>query len=111
MTRESIISIYNNIPRVIMERPLSDPLKYNRFKSCNAYIASEEITVKDGETNTWHRVRVIKSYNTVVAFYDYNEHCFCEIGKFSRTTSKQLTQIFNTYYYGDGRLNAMHIVW
>ena len=109
MTRESIISIYNNINRVEGERPYNDPLRWERFRSCNAYIAHEPITVRDDETGEWHTIRVIKSYNTKVAFYDYTTQCFCEIGKFSVTTSKQCTQIYNTYYGGD-RVNAMHYV-
>lgn len=111
MTKESIISIYNNINRVEGERPYNDPLKWNRFRSCNAYLAHEPITVPD-ENGEEHLILVVKSYNTKVAFYDYTTHCFCEIGKFSRTTSKQCTQIFNTHFVGADRVNAMHyIAW
>lgn len=107
MTRESIISIYNNSFAVEGERPYNKPMTYTRFNYCNAYIADECLVVKDNTDNTYHTIRMIKSYNTKVAFYDYTSQCFCEIGKFSRTTSKQCTQIFNKYYYGD-RVNAMH---
>ena len=111
MTRESIISIYNNIPKVVLARPLFDPLTYYQFRSCNAYIANEYITVRDDETGEDHEIRLIKSYNTTVAFYDYDTNSFCEIGKFSRTTSKQLTQIYNQEYPRSERVNAMHIMW
>lgn len=110
MKRESIISIYNNSFKAVLEFPYNKPLKYDRFNYCNAYIACDTIPVKDDETDTWHTIRLIKSYNTVVAFYDETTHCFCEIGKFSRTTSKQLSQIYNKYY-GGKRVNAMHIIW
>ena len=106
MTKENIISIYNNIEATLREFPKN----FERFRSCNAYLATEPLTVKCDATNEWHSIRVIKSYDTIVAFYDYTTQCFCEIGKFSRTTSKQLTQIFNQYYVGE-RVNAMHIMW
>ena len=111
MKRENIISIYNNIPKVVLARPLNDPLEYYRFRSCNAYIASELITVRDDETEKDHEIRLIKSYNTIVAFYDYDTNTFCEIGKFSRTTSKQLTQIHSQEFRSSKRVNAMHILW
>ena len=107
MTKENIISIYNNIKEEMRETPV----KFDRFRSCNTYIASDYLTVKDDTDNTYHSVRVIKSYETIVAFYDCTEHCFCEIGKFSPTTSKQLTQIYREYYSSTQRVNAMYIIW
>ena len=106
MKKENIISIYNNIPKTLAEFPVT----FSRFRSCNAYIADKTLTVFDDESKTWNTVTLIKSYETIVAFYNHNTHCFCEIGKFSRTTSKQLTQIYNTFYGGE-RINAMHITW
>lgn len=110
MSKESVISIYNNSFGVELKRPFNKPMTYTRFCLCNAYIADECLEVKDDTDNTYHTIRMIKSYDTKVAFYDYTTKCFCEIGKFSRTTSKQCTRIFNRYYKGD-RVNAMHYHW
>lgn len=110
MGRESIISIYNNSFGVEKERRYNNPMVYTRFRHCNAYIANECLVVKDDTDKTLHTIKWIKSYNTIVAFYDYTKNCFCEIGKFSATTSKQCTQIFNEYFHGD-RVNAMYYMW
>ena len=111
MTKENIISIYNNILEEIKVRPSNDPITYHRFRSCNAYIADELIDVQDDTDGTIHSVRLIKSYDTIVAFYDYDNDVFCEIGKFSPTTSKQCTQIYNQEFRNSERINAMHIKW
>lgn len=66
-----------------------------RFNYCNAYTtegALIEITIGNED----YYVQPIMSYTTVVGFA-YNEVVY-EIGKYSRTTSKQFTQICNTYF-------------
>lgn len=71
-----------------------------RFHSCNAYV-SEELD---------DRYILIKSYSTIVGIADTETKEFLEIGKYSRTTSKQCTQIYNqrfrnyTRLYIDGRV-------
>ena len=105
MTKENIIRIYNNIQKT------GEKVDYYRFRNCNAYISETYVDIIDGETGECNTVRLIKSYDTIVAFYDYDSNCFCEIGKFSRTTSKQLTQIYNQEFRNSERVNAMHIIW
>lgn len=66
-----------------------------RFNYCNAYTtegALIEITIGNDD----YYVLPILSYTTVVGFA-YNGVVY-EIGKYSRTTSKQFTQICNAYF-------------
>ena len=75
-------------------------LKWVQFHKCNAYISD----VIDG------RYRLIKSYATIVGIADCDTLDIYEIGKYSRTTSKQFSQICNqiftgyTRHYTDGRV-------
>lgn len=67
-------------------------VQYKRFNYCQAWV-SENIycSAMDIEFN------IVKSYNTLVAIIDHTHHKFVRLGKWSRTTSKQSTQIHNTY--------------
>ena len=62
---------------------------WKQFRSCNAYISN----------CLFNRYFLIKSYNTIVAVIDDQEGLLYELGKWSRTTSKQVTQIFNMLDY------------
>ena len=42
--------------------------------------------------------KLLKSYNTIVALVDTENHKFYELGKWSTTTSKQVTQYYNKFY-------------
>ena len=42
--------------------------------------------------------RLFKSYDTIVALVNIHTGDFYEIGKYSRTTSKQVTQFFSAFY-------------
>ena len=42
--------------------------------------------------------RLLKSYDTIVAVVDIMNFKFYELGKWSTTTSKQVTQYYNKYY-------------
>ena len=44
------------------------------------------------------RYFLIKSYSTIVGIVDVQEGEFFEIGKYSPTTSKQVTQIYNSMF-------------
>ena len=72
-----------------------------RFNYCNAYTtggALVEVTIGNDD----YYVMPILSYTTVVGFvYDGVVY---EIGKYSRTTSKQFTQICNSLYYNCERV-------
>lgn len=66
-----------------------------RFNYCNAYTTAGaliEITIGNDD----YYVLPIMSYTTIVGFV-YNGVAY-EVGKYSRTTSKQFTQICNTYF-------------
>lgn len=66
-----------------------------QFNHCNAYTTGGAIErVIIGETEYF--VQPIMSYSTIVGFV--HECVVYEIGKYSRTTSKQFTQICNTYF-------------
>ena len=58
---------------------------WKQFRKCNAYISS----------CIYNRYFLVKSYNTIVAVIDDQNGELYELGKWSRTTSKQVTQIYN----------------
>lgn len=62
--------------------------KWNRFRSCQAYVSD----VIDG------RFQLIKSYKTIVGMVDHDNDKVYEFGKYSRTTSKQFTQIMGSMF-------------
>ena len=59
-----------------------------QFHKCQAWI-SDELD---------ERFRLIKSYNTIVGLVDTKVKKVYEIGKYSKTTSKQFTQICNQMF-------------
>ena len=65
-----------------------------RFRSCQAWITEFDIY------NSAYGVYfgMVKSYNTIVAIVDHSRKKFIRLGKWSRTTSKQSTQIHNVLY-------------
>lgn len=76
-------------------------IEWFRFNHCNAYTtmgALVSVTIGNDE----YFVLPIMSYETVVGFvYD---NIVYEIGKYSQTTSKQFTQICNTYFSNCDRI-------
>ena len=60
-------------------------VEWKQFRHCNAYISN----------CLNNRFFLVKSYNTIVAVIDDQSGELYELGKWSRTTSKQVTQIFN----------------
>lgn len=58
---------------------------WKRFRHCNAYISS----------CIGNRYFLVKSYSAVVAVIDDQNGDLYELGKWTRTTSKQVTQIYN----------------
>lgn len=62
--------------------------KYFQFHGCQAWwseLLEEKYTL-------------FKSYDTVVAIVNRETKCFIELGKWSRTTSKQVTRFYNDFY-------------
>ena len=59
-----------------------------QFNHCNAYISN----------CIDNRFFLIKSYNTIVGIVDDQQGEIFEVGKYSRTTSKQFTQIHNQMF-------------
>ena len=77
---------------------------WKQFRHCNAYISN----------CLFNRYFLIKSYNTIVAVIDDQQGELYELGKWSRTTSKQVTQIFNmtdyeSYKYGFSKLLVRYL--
>ena len=68
-----------------MQRCTMSDVAWKRFRHCNAYISS----------CIGNRYFLVKSYNTVVAVIDDQTGDLYELGKWTRTTSKQVTQIYN----------------
>ena len=61
---------------------------WTQFRHCNAYISN----------CINNRFFLIKSYDTIVGIVDDQQADIFEIGKYSRTTSKQFTQIHNAMF-------------
>lgn len=74
---------------------------YERFNYTQAKIYKyyrfypEELS---NDTPEYIKLIPIISYQTCVAIVDDNEKVFYEVGKYSTTTSKHCTQIYNTYF-------------
>ena len=71
-----------------------DNMTIKRIKTRNFYISN---TFRYND----HYIILFKSYNTIVGFVDCTESIFYEIGKYSKTTSKQMTQIYNMLFSAD----------
>ena len=97
---------------------------YQRFNYCNAYIVSWDNCAYIIPSQYHKNIGIvkiqavpIKSYNTVVGVVikawfenDITLIELYEIGKYSRTTSKQVTQIHNQVYpYADNRYHVNRV--
>lgn len=67
--------------------------EWKQFNHCQAWVS--EIIYNSAYDVTF---QLIKSYNTIVGFVDHNNGEYIALGKWSRTTSKQQTQIYHTYF-------------
>lgn len=70
-------------------------IDWSRFRYTNAYLGDFYWVNVDGKD---YQILPYRSYNTVVAFTYLDG--FYEVGKYSVTTSKQVTQIYNEFYKG-----------
>lgn len=70
-----------------MGRPEAMMLKWKRFNNCSAYTATYS-----------KRYDIIKSYTTIVGLVDKDDMVMYELGKWSPTTTKQMTQIHRQLY-------------
>ena len=98
------------------------------LKNCNAFVHCYEPRrfaekwVRFGSKNMWvsncikNRYFLVISYNTLVAVIDDQQGELYELGKWSVTTSKQVTQLYNlsdviSYKtFGFSKLNARYLV-
>ena len=73
-----------------------------QFRNCNAYYGYEPITMYWADEIVGYEreahVIPIRSYNTIVGFADIDNQVVYEYGKYSRTTSKQFSQICHTRF-------------
>ena len=79
---KTLVNFYNN-----------GGLNFTQFRSCNAYV-SEPVYNSAFDV----MFQLVKSYNTIVGFVNLTKKEYIELGKWSRTTSKQVTQIHNTMF-------------
>ena len=84
MTSEQAIELKDKL----MGTPEAMMIKWNRFNRCNAYI---------GVYNK--RYDIIRSYTTIVGLVDKEEEIMYELGKWSPTTTKQMTTIHRQRYH------------
>ena len=92
---KAIIEYADKIIEVLDNK--KDKIAFIQFRSCKAYIG-EEVTIQvDSDTFEDYSVRVvpIMSYDTIVGFADITNQTVYEYGKYTPTTSKQFTQIYN----------------
>jgi hypothetical protein len=75
----------------VMGSPDAMLMQWTRFRSCQAW------------TGMCMGYTFIKSYQTIVAIIDHDERKLYELGKYSQTTSKQVTQIHNSMFRGYDR--------
>jgi len=71
---------------------------WEQFEHCNAYLGDTQC-IPD-ETGEVHKIMPIKSYNTIVGYIDFYDDICYEYGKYSRTTSCQVTRIASDYGMG-----------
>ena len=71
--------------------------EWTQFRHCQAWLSGH---IYNSAYNK--NFRLMKSYNTIVAFIDCDTSEFISLGKWSRTTSKQTTQIFNAIFKPQG---------
>ena len=57
------------------------------------------------------RYFLIKSYSTVVGLVDWDEAKIYEFGKYSVTTSKQFTRIYNEFFHHCERIFIKETNW
>ena len=68
-------------------------INWTPYRFTNAYLGDFYWVNVDGKD---YHILPYRSYNTVVAFAYKSD--FYEVGKYSRTTSKQVTRIYNDFY-------------
>ena len=64
---------------------------WTQFRSCQAYIGDMQVVTIGNED---YFVTPFRSYDTIVAYIDFDTKVLYEVGKYSQTTSKQVTQYF-----------------
>ena len=74
---------------------VSHQTEWERVNYTNSYIGNMQVVIIGEDV---HPVTPIKSYDTVVAFVHWDSGYLVEVGKYSRTTSKQITQIHNNHF-------------
>lgn len=79
--KDTLFAIY-----MLIHEYHSNTIKWTQEKSQNFYYAE----TPDGE--------LLKSYSTICGYIDKTEQKFYEYGKYSQTTSKQITMYYKRYY-------------
>ena len=107
-TQENINKVAELILRACGASTMHYPVNttWKQFHKCQAWISN----------CINNRYFLIRSYNTIVAVIDDQNGELYELGKWSTTTSKQVTQIFNLSdneaynTFGFQKLNARYLV-
>lgn len=99
MTEKNIVEVMEILDRKINRVGL------RQFRSCQAWVSLDipvEVGIVDDYVSTI--VNAIVSYDTVVGFADVCNGIIYEYGKYTPTTSKQFTQICNSWYHNYKRV-------
>lgn len=75
---------------------------YRQFRTSKFYIGDTRRYYIPEEVDIF--IIPLKSYGTIVGFVDCTNKVFYEVGKYSRTISKQMTQAHKAYFYDCIRL-------
>lgn len=80
----------------------NEKLELRYFKGCEAFVSTDEYVSIDEE----HTIKVyaVVSYDTVVGFIDVATKTLYEYGKYTATTSCQITKILRDWYKGYERV-------
>lgn len=69
---------------------------WHQFRCCQAWLGDAILYYPNGSK----RAYIIQSYETIVAVYIMDTQEFIRLSRYSRTTSKQCTQIENALRWG-----------
>lgn len=83
LSKEDLKKIIGSMPRT----------NFTRFNNCQAWVSLPSYYGCYNKT-----FQLIKSYTTIVAVIDCTDNILYELGKYSKTTSKQIIQINNQMF-------------
>ncbi len=78
----------------------------NRINYCKAWYAEQEVAGR--------KIIAVRSYNTLVAFYDIATDCLVSLGRFTMTTYQHIRKFRNNYLpnmWKTSEINVEFVNW